>query len=65
MPPARGAGGTDKKAAWKRSTRPGLPSEATASGDQSNCREGSDQRLSAEQAYVAHESLEQCSRMGH
>lgn len=65
MPTARGADGTDKKAAWKRSTRPCLPSEATASRDQSHCREGSDRRLSVEQAYVAHESLEQCSCMGH
>ena len=65
MPTTRAAGGANQKVTWKRSTRPGLPSEATASGDQSHCREGSDQRLSAEQAYVAHESLEQGSGMGH
>lgn len=64
-PTTRAAGGTNKKVTWKRSTRPGLPSEATASGDQSHCREGSERRLSAEQAYVAHESLEQDSGMGH
>ena len=65
MPTTRAAGGANQKVTWKRSTKPGLPSEATASGDQSHCREDSDQRLSAEQAYVAHESLEQGSGMGH
>jgi hypothetical protein len=48
MPTTRAAGGTNKKVTWKRSTRPCLPSDATTSGDQSHCREGSDRRLFAE-----------------
>lgn len=58
IPTPRGVGGKNKNVAWKRSTRPRPPSEATASGDQSHRRNGGDQRLSAEEEHVAHEPLE-------